>query len=212
VKQDAHDTGISADEKFLSDRPTARFFGGRASAGCNAPTASAASALLSRGVSNPNMAFNTRNPDALRLGAEIGLVVMGQVEWERYITTSTKKMNKEDKPSPQLVSQKLAAERPSGKREGWVFHHVARTEPRWAMTDKITFTLPGHTEENPVLHIESLREAISEAYHKNWMRYSAAKNKDKQDKDTGTKLSRTRKHYRNKYLYMYSDTNIRYTY
>jgi len=193
VKKDAHDLGISADDKVQADRSTLASFGGRATAGRNAPTASSAAALASRGVSNPNMTVNARNPDALRLGAEIGSVVMGQEQWERYITTSTKEMNKEDKPTPQHVSQKLAAERPSGEREGWVFHHVARTAPRWAMTDKITFTLPGHTEEKPVLHIESMREAISEAYHKNWYRYSAAKNKDQKDKDAGTKLSRSNK-------------------
>jgi len=57
--------------------------------------------------------------------------------------------------------------------------------------DMITFTLLGHTEENPVLHFESLRESISEAYHVNWQRYSIAKNKDQKDKDAGKKLSRT---------------------
>jgi len=62
------------------------------------------------------------------------------------------------------------------------------------MTDKITLTLPGHTEENPVLHIESLREAISEAYHNIWYRYSAAMKKDQKDKDAGTKMSRSCKH------------------
>jgi len=62
------------------------------------------------------------------------------------------------------------------------------------MEDMITFTLSGHREENPVLHVESLREAISEAYHVNWQRYSIAKNKDQKDKDAGKKLSRASKH------------------
>jgi len=53
------------------------------------------------------------------------------------------------------------------------------------MGDQITFTLPGHTEANPLLHVESLRQAISEAYHKNLMRYSDAKNKEKKDKEAG---------------------------
>jgi len=103
-------------------------------------------------------------------------------------------MTKEDKPNQEFISRKLAAERPSGEREGWVFHHVAQTTRRWAMTDKITFTLPGHTEENPVLHVESLREAISEAYHRNWAQYLAAMIKDQKDKDAGTKLSWSSKH------------------
>jgi len=84
-----------------------------------------------------------------------------------------------DKPIPAMPSIKLNAERPS--REGWVFHHVTRTAARWAMEDTITFTLPNQTEEHPVLHVQSLREAISEAYHINWNRYSAAKNKDHKD-------------------------------
>jgi len=61
------------------------------------------------------------------------------------------------------------------------------------MEDRITFTLPSHTEENPVLYVESLHEAISETYHVNWIRYSAAKLKDLKDKNAGTKLSRSHK-------------------
>jgi len=80
LKKDAHDLGISADEKVRSDRATAGSFGGCPSAGCNMATAQAAAALATRGMSNPNLAFNARNPDTLRLGAEIGLAVMGQVQ------------------------------------------------------------------------------------------------------------------------------------
>jgi len=46
-----------------------------------------------------------------------------------------------------------------------------------------SLALPNHTEETPVLHFDALREAISEAYHLNWTRYSATKNKDQKDKD-----------------------------
>jgi len=60
------------------------------------------------------------------------------------------------------------------------------------MEDNITFTLPDHTEENPVTHVESMRTAISEAYHANWRRHSAAQKKDKKDDDAGRKLPRTR--------------------
>jgi len=121
--------------------------GSFATAGHTAPIARAASALLNRGVPNPNMSSNTHSPDAVRLGEKIGLVVMDRVEWERYIITSTTAMTQEDRPLAQNVSHKLAAKRPS--RKGWVFYHVTQT----AMEDS-TFTLPGHTEENPVLHFE----------------------------------------------------------
>ena len=57
------------------------------------------------------------------------------------------------------------------------------------------FYLPGHTKENPLTRVESLREAISEAYHLNWTRHSDARNKDQKDKDADTKLSRSRKNY-----------------
>jgi len=50
---------------------------------------------------------------------------------------------------------------PPREREGWVFHYVAQTTLRGAMADQITFTLPGHTQQNPVLYTESLREPIS---------------------------------------------------
>jgi len=193
VKQDAADLGISADEKVRADCTTAESFGGRASAGCNMATAQAASALATRGVSNPNVGAKARNPDALQLDAEIGLAVMGPVQWEQYITTSAKQMTQGVKLFTAKETQKLAAKRPSGEREGWGFHHVVRTTPRWAMADKVTFTLLGHTEENPILYTESLREAISEAYHANWTRYSTARNKDQKDEDAGKQLSRSRK-------------------
>jgi len=35
------------------------------------------------------------------------------------------------------------------------------------MQGNITFALPGHTEGTPVLHVESMRKAISETYHVN---------------------------------------------
>ena len=61
------------------------------------------------------------------------------------------------------------------------------------MENTITFTLPNHTKENPVLHIESLREAISETYHLNWNQYSVAKNKDQKDQGAGKKLNQSNK-------------------
>jgi len=104
-------------------------------------------------------------------------------------------MTQGDKPFTANEAQKLATKRPSGEREGWGFHHVVRTTPGWAMVDEITFTLPGHTEETPMLYKQTLREAISEAYHANWNRYSRSRNKDQKDKYAGKQLSRScRKH------------------
>jgi len=125
-------------------------------------------------------------------------------------------MNKADKPTTAGETQKLATKRPSGEREGWVFHHVAlmifhhvarysiigfascspdRTEVRNDTQDHFHLARPHRTsEENPMLHIESLREAISEAYHAKWSQYSTARNQDQKDKDVGAKMSRSRKH------------------
>ena len=152
--------------------------------------------LLSRGNTNPNKARPVRNLDALQLGEQIGSEVMGQEQWKKYIKTSVKEMNTADKPTSKPVSTKLAAARPSDERKGWVFHHIALTASRWAMTDEITSTLPGHTKENPSTHVESLREAISEAYHLNWARHCAARNKDQKDKDADSQLSRSSKNTR----------------
>jgi len=58
------------------------------------------------------------------------------------------------------------------------------------MTDMVTFVLPNDTEENPSVVTETLRDAVSKAYHVNWARHRAAAAKDQKDKDAGTKLSR----------------------
>jgi len=100
-------------------------------------------------------------------------------------------MTNGDKPQTVGTTKQLADVRISGEREGWVFHHAALSVPRWAMTDEITYTLPGHTEENPRLHRESLQAAVSEAYHASWKRYSKSRNKDQKDKDAGKPLSRS---------------------
>ena len=113
-------------------------------------------------------------------------------QWNKYIKTSAKERNQADKPTLVTATQKLGAARLQGERKGWAFDHIALTASRWAMTDKITFTLPCHTKENPLTHVASLREAISEAYHLNWMRHSAARNKVQKDKDAGTQLPRGR--------------------
>jgi len=63
VRTQALEYGITPDEVSQAARGTAGSFGGRVSAGCNMATAQAASALATRGVSNPNMVFNARNPD-----------------------------------------------------------------------------------------------------------------------------------------------------
>jgi len=99
-------------------------------------------------------------------------------------------MNEADKTAPAKVTQQWAKERIVDERKGWVFHHITMTASRWTMTDQITYMLPGSTKENPLMHVESLQGAISEAYKVNWTRFSKARNKDQKDKDAGMKLSR----------------------
>jgi len=100
LKKDAHDLGISADEKAQADCSTAASFGGRALAGRTTPIATTVSALATRAVRNPNMSHNARHPDAVALGAEIGEVVMGPLQWQSCITTSTTAMAQADTPMP----------------------------------------------------------------------------------------------------------------
>ena len=68
VRTQALEYGITPDEVSQAARGTAGSFGGRVSAGCNMATAQAAAALATRGVSNPNLAFNARNPDTSATG------------------------------------------------------------------------------------------------------------------------------------------------
>jgi len=58
------------------------------------------------------------------------------------------------------------------------------------MTDKITYRLPSHTEADPAEYTETVREAISEAYHHNWGLHSSLVRKDQNDKDAGKSLPR----------------------
>jgi len=78
----------------------------------------AESSLVNPGRPNPNTS-SSGNPDAVRLGAEIGGHVMGQAEWEVYTTTPTTEMAQVNWPMAQAPSQKLAKKRDS--RRGWVF-------------------------------------------------------------------------------------------
>ena len=183
VQARALEYGITPAEVAQTARGTASYF--------SVPIATAASALASRGVSNPNLGPKARNIDALRLGDEVGKVVMGTEKCAKYITTSVREMTQGDKPFTVHETQQLATKRPSGERMGWGFHHVVRTTPGWAMVDRITFTMTGHTEETPMLYKETLRESISEEYHANWMRYSRSRRKDQKDKDAGKQLSRS---------------------
>jgi len=132
-----------------------------------------------------------RNPDVVRLGEQVGLEVIGPERWKKYITTSAQQMNAANKPTPGPIAQQRATARSDDERKGWVFHHITMTASRWTLTDQVTYTLPGSTQENPLTHVESSREAISEAYRRNWKRHSKARNKDQKDKDAGMKLSRS---------------------
>jgi len=152
--------------------------------------ATAAAALASRGKSIPNRGTTARNAASIRLGEAIGSAVMGQEKWAQYITTSIKIMLPQDKPFIFSVAQQMAKSRSTGERDGWVFHHADVTVPRWSMTDKITYRLPDHTEENPSEREETLRDAISQAYHRNWERHLRMVKDDRKDKDAGKQLSR----------------------
>jgi len=72
----------------------------------------------------------------------------------------------QDKPFSFPVTAKLAKSRSTGEREGWVFHNADVTKPRWSMTDKITYRLPDHTEEDPDLRTETLRSCLVEVLFK----------------------------------------------
>ena len=151
-------------EVVQAARGTANYLGGIATAGKNMHAVTAAVSQLIRGQPNANTgAAQLKNPDAVRLSEEIGLSVMGKVSCERYTTTSPKAMLKPQKPLAQRVSKQVATAQCS--RAGWEFHHATRSGPTWTLEDNITFTMPGHSAENPAWYVESMREAISETYH-----------------------------------------------
>ena len=183
VQAQALEYGITPAEVTETARGTVAFF--------YQPAAVLAAALASRGQTNCNKDTCGRNPDVVRLGEQVGLEVTGPERWKKYITTSTKQINAADKPTPLSIAQQLAAARSDDERKGWVFHHITMTAARWTMTDQVTYVLPGSTPENPLMHVESLQEAISEAYSANYTRFSRARNKEQKDKDDGMKLSRS---------------------
>ena len=96
-----------------------------------------------------------------------------------------------DRPVSATVWKQWTKERIRDERKGWVFHHITMTASRWTMTDQITYLLPGSTKEHPLMHVESLQEAISEACLVNYTRFSMAREKDQKDKAAGMKLSRS---------------------
>jgi len=82
VQAQALEYDVTPAEVAQAARGTAGCFGGTATAGKNAPAATAAAALLSRGAHNANKgAHLLKNPDAVRLGTEIVPSVMGQEAW-----------------------------------------------------------------------------------------------------------------------------------
>ena len=151
---------------------------------------SEAAALVNRGKRNSNHGTTSRNTEIRLLGEEVGAEVKGQEHWAQYITTSVKLMKRQDKPFPFPETVQLAKKRNSGERDRWVFDHADVTEPQWSMTDNITYRLPGHTEEDPALHTETVRASISEAYHVNLSLHSKLVRGDKKDKAAGKLLFR----------------------
>jgi len=94
-----------------------------------------------------------------------------------------------EKPLAEQKSKRMATARCS--RAGWEFHHATHSGSTWTLEDNITFTMPGHSEENPVWHVESMRDAISETYHILWQRHYRTELARKKDDDAGMKLNRT---------------------
>jgi len=176
VQEEAATSGISVQE--VIDRHRSR---GRAAA-----------SLTNRGQRNSSMGPPCRNQAARVLGAQVGAAVMGQERWAEYIKTSCKKMQKLHKPISMGDSLRAEQQRPSGERDGWEFVPMDKTDTRWSMTDIITYRLPGHTEAKPNVYKETLREAISDAYHNEWTRYSISVRLDKLDEAAGKKLKRGR--------------------
>jgi len=107
-----------------------------------------------------------------------------------------------------MITCILLAWNARSSREGWVFRPSTLTAAPLTITDMVTFVLPDNTEKNPLVVTETLRDAVSEAYHVNWWRYRTATLKDERDKDAGMKLSRSRRlttsiQYTNKYIYIH---------
>ena len=179
VQQEAAAMGISV-SAYVFERRSAN---GKAAAEHNAS--------LSRGQRNANLGITSRNAALRDLGEEVGAFVMGQDEWKAYIETSTVDMPFLDRPFSSVATQQLAKERPSGARDGWKFDHVDRSEPRWSMTDKITYRRPNHTKEVPDFVEETLQAAISDAYHHNYTLHLRLLRGNKKDAESGKKLSRS---------------------
>jgi len=184
VKKDAAVLDVSADDYVRARRGDAGFLGGRHGGG------RAAAAKLSRGAANAKTgAHKLKHPDAVRLGAEIGLSVMGPETWKTFITTPTGAMLQVNRSMSDKDSATHANAR--GSRAGWGFHHASHTGSSWTLNDNITFTVPGDTATNPKRHVETMRAAISETYHIMWKRHTLMKRKDKKDEDAGQKLTRS---------------------
>ena len=110
---------------------------------------------------------------------------MGKDEWADYLKTSATKMPSLDRPFGCSATTNLAKDRLSGARDGWKFARADISEPRWSMTDRITYRLPDHTEK-----YETLQAAISDAYHPNWILNSRLLRRNKKDEEVGKELPR----------------------
>jgi len=78
VQAQALEYGVTPAQMAQAARGTAGYLGGIATAGKNMPAATAAAAQLSRGQPNAKTgARQLKDPDAVRLGEEISLSVMG---------------------------------------------------------------------------------------------------------------------------------------
>jgi len=179
VQQEAAAKGISASAYVLEQRS----INGKAGADLNA--------TLFRGQRTPTMGITSRNAALRDLGEEVGAFVMGPDEWKAYCKKSTVDMPSLDRPFSANKTTQMAKERPAGARDGWKFDHVDRSEPRWSMTDKITYRRPNHTKEVPEFEYETLQAAISDAYHHSYTLHSRLLRRNQKDAEAGKKLSRS---------------------
>jgi len=96
VQDQTLEYGITPDDDAQAARGTAGYLGSIASAAVDRGRRNPN--MVDRGRRNPNMAQHG-NPDAVRLGEEVGVFVMGQAEWYVFITSPSDEMGRLNRPS-----------------------------------------------------------------------------------------------------------------
>ena len=127
AQQQARDLGTTPDDLVQSARATLTFK--------SQPLATTAAAMASRGVRRPSTKQLT-NVDAVKFGRE----VMGQEEWNTYITTSCTLMVPMQKPLPCHGTRDISRNRDS--RLGWTFRPVPQSGVDNEQHDHLYLTCP----------------------------------------------------------------------